>query len=144
MEGGGHITDQKRQHGGSNIYQQARGDQMVHTLFPDVGTSQGCIDQHQKKIAVYIQVERNVLTDLYSWKGLVVEDVFQLWGRPQVDLFANGFNNKLSMYCSLERESNAVAHNALMMSICIPSATHHKEGSTEGKSLRDQDEPYSS
>ena len=125
VEGEGLITGQKQQHDGSNIYQQARGDQMVHTLFPDMGTSQGCRDHHLKKIAVYIQLEWNALADLYSWKGLphkwflcltVMEDLFQPWRRPQVDFFANGFNNKLSVYYSLEREPNVVAHNALMMS----------------------------
>ena len=84
-----------------------------------------CRDRNLKLMAVYVQGEKNVLADLYSRKGLphewslcpaVVEDLFQLWGRPQVDLFASRYNNKLPLYCSLERDPNAVAHDALMMS----------------------------
>ena len=40
VECGGHYTSQKRQHDGSNVCQQARGDQIVHAMFSDMGPAQ--------------------------------------------------------------------------------------------------------
>ena len=40
MECGGHYTSQERQHDGSNVCQQARGDQIVHAVFSDMGPAQ--------------------------------------------------------------------------------------------------------
>ena len=83
-----------------------------------------CRDRWLKMVAVYVQGEKNVLADLYSRKGLphewslcpaVVENLFRLWGRPQVDLFASEDNAKLPLYCSLREDPNAIANDALLL-----------------------------
>ena len=76
-------------------------------------------------VARYIPGAVNVLDDSLSREGQivhtewslqpgVVDELFRLWGKPMLDLFASRLNNKLPLYCSLVLDHVAAMEDALL------------------------------
>ncbi|XP_064088647.1 uncharacterized protein LOC135203010 [Macrobrachium nipponense] len=74
----------------------------------------------------FIQGERNVQADLLSRKNQVLptewtlnpqvfEQLWGLWGRPNIDLFATNRNKRLENYCSPIADPRAIAIDVLLM-----------------------------
>jgi ribonuclease HI len=83
--------------------------------------------EHQVQLqAVHIPGTMNVVADRLSrhlaspteWElnTQVVSKLFQLWGTPQMDLFATDQNKKLPLFCSLFPHSQAFHQDALALS----------------------------
>jgi hypothetical protein len=78
--------------------------------------------------AAHIKGEANIVADILSrgtksiaWTEWsihppVVEEVFAIFGRPNIDLFASRHNHKLPTYCSWEPDSAAWAIDSLSLS----------------------------
>ena len=71
----------------------------------------------------YLPGQANVLVDLLSRRGQVVEtewslhpqvarSLLRVWGNPSIDLFATSLNVKLPLYCSLVPDLQAVFEDA--------------------------------
>jgi ribonuclease HI len=82
-----------------------------------------CQDNKVQLQAIHIPGSRNLLADKLSrhmsspteWelKDQIVNRIFQIWGQPQMDLFATQVNKKLPQYCSLFPDSQAFHQDAL-------------------------------
>jgi hypothetical protein len=87
---------------------------------------QWCMDRKILLQAVHIPGTKNLLADKLSrhlsspteWElnNQVVSRLFQLWGLPEIDLFATFDNRKLPRFCSLFPHQQAVHQDALAIS----------------------------
>lgn len=86
---------------------------------------QWCIKNHVKVFAAHIPGKKNCLTDKlsrsltlvriteWSLKTTVVNQIFQILGTPNVDLFATRFNKQLPVFCSPNSDNQALDSDAL-------------------------------
>jgi ribonuclease HI len=85
-----------------------------------------CMENQVTLQAVHIPGERNLLADKLSrqmsspteWElnNQVVHKLFDMWGTPEVDLFATHANKKLPQFCSLFPHQQAMCQDALSVS----------------------------
>ena len=159
VECGGHYTSQERQHDGSNVCQQARGDQIVHAMFSDMGPAQ-LVQGSQP------EVDGSLRTGGEECSG---GPLFPERTSPRMVLMPSGSGRSVStmgaapggsvrepvqqqvapILLSGERSQRGGARCAddelgRDGGIRVSAAAPHKEGAFEGKTLENQDDPDSS
>ncbi|XP_064086174.1 uncharacterized protein LOC135201227 [Macrobrachium nipponense] len=81
------------------------------------------IDNSVELSAEYIPGKKNLVSDTLSHQNQIVgmkwslhqavaDRLFQVWGRPTLDLFATYYNKKLEVYCSVILDPLALAEDA--------------------------------
>ena len=115
-----------RQHNSGLIYQQARRNTFSQPLRRGVEDPHLVLEQHIIVRVCHIPGRVNVLADRLSrmdkpikteWAldQSIANSVFQMFNYPNVDLFATGFNHKLSLYIPPVLDSQALAIDAFSM-----------------------------
>ena len=70
------------------------------------------IPGHRNVIADQLSRQDQVVPTEWSLHPRVVERLFDLWGRPMIDLFASRLNKKLPLFCSLVPDPTAAMEDA--------------------------------
>ena len=64
----------------------------------------------------------------WSLNDMVLNKMFQIWGRPLIDLFVSAQNNKMNLFCSWEQHHLAYAvdvfFNNLALNVCLCISTN--------------------
>ena len=113
------CSDKERQHKRSTIHKTSRGNEVTKFMSPDLGTM---ADNNSKQQSIesspYYGI-KNVLADHLSREKVcpterslnksMVQQIFQIWGTPLIDLFASWENRQTEIFCTWIPHPNALA-----------------------------------